>query len=75
MNVNDFEEHVDKTILDRGYDYYNDGNIVEFYKKGNSEYVFFIEGSEKYRVDIKIDEGGDMLYSNAFIIYCHCDSA
>lgn len=67
MNVNDFEEHVGKTILDRGYDYYKDGNIVEFYKKRNSEYVFLIEGSEKYRVDVKIDEGGDILYSN-----CDC---
>jgi uncharacterized Zn finger protein len=67
MNINDFEEHIGKTILDRGYDYYNNGNIVELHKKGNSEYVFIVEGSEKYRVDIKVDEGGDILYSN-----CDC---
>lgn len=67
MNINDFGEHVGKTILDRGYDYYDNGNIVEFHKKGNSEYVFLIEGSERYRVDIKIDEHGEILYSN-----CDC---
>ncbi|PRR85880.1 SWIM zinc finger family protein [Clostridium luticellarii] len=67
MNINDFEKHIGKTILGRGYDYYNNGNIVEFHKNGNSEYVFLVEGSEKYRVDIKIDEGGDILYSN-----CDC---
>jgi hypothetical protein len=67
VNINDFEKYISKTILDRGYDYYNNGNIVEFRKKGNSEYVFIIEGSEKYRVDIKIDESGEILYSN-----CDC---
>ncbi|WP_416044584.1 SWIM zinc finger family protein [Clostridium tyrobutyricum] len=67
MNINNFQNNVDRKILDRGYDYYIDENIVEFYKKYNNEYVFLIEGSDKYRVDIKIDKDGEILYSN-----CDC---
>ncbi|MBV4437245.1 SWIM zinc finger family protein [Clostridium tyrobutyricum] len=67
MNINNFQNNVDRKILDRGYDYYIDENIVEFYKKHNNEYVFLIEGSDKYRVDIKIDKDGEILYSN-----CDC---
>jgi len=35
-----FENHINKTILDRGYDYYNEGNIIETYNQGDNEYIF-----------------------------------
>lgn len=67
MNINNFEKHINKTILDRGYDYYNEGNIVEIYNQGDNEYIFQVQGSEDYQVTVKIDENGEILYSN-----CDC---
>lgn len=66
MNINDFKSHVDKTILNRGYDYYIEGNIVESYKNKDNEYIFVIEGNEEYEVVVKIDDNGEIIYS-------HCD--
>jgi uncharacterized Zn finger protein len=67
MNINNFKNHVDGVILDRGHDYYIDGKIVDSYKQGNNEYVFSIEGREYYEVIVKIDEHGEILSS-----YCDC---
>lgn len=67
MNINNFEKHIDKRILERGYDYYNDGNIVEVYKQTENEYIFDIEGSEEYEVIIKINNNGEIIGSN-----CDC---
>ncbi len=67
MNVNNFENHINKTILDRGYIYYMDGNILETTKQGDNEYIFLVEGSEDYQVVINIDEQGEIIYSE-----CDC---
>ncbi len=67
MNINNFENHVNKTILDRGYEYYTEGNIVETYNQGDNEYIFQVQGSEDYEVVVKIDKNGEILYSN-----CDC---
>ena len=67
MNINNFENHINKTIVDRGYDYYNAGNIIETYIQEENEYVFQVQGSEGYEVIVKIDENGEILYST-----CDC---
>lgn len=67
MNINNFENHVSKTILDRGYNYYIDGSIVETYNRGDNEYVFQVQGSEDYEVVVKIDNQGEIIYSE-----CDC---
>ena len=36
MNINNFNEIVDKKILNRGYDYYLDGAVDILYKPGAS---------------------------------------
>lgn len=38
MKLNDFEKHIDETILDRGYDYYDEGRISEIIKQGDRDY-------------------------------------
>ncbi|MBS4200542.1 hypothetical protein KHA93_12965 [Bacillus sp. FJAT-49732] len=67
MNLNNFTAQINKTILDRGYDYYLEGNIIETYTHGNDEYVFIVEGSDDYEVVIKLEEDGEIIYSN-----CDC---
>lgn len=67
MNISNFENHINKTILDRGYDYYIEGNIIDTYCQDDNIYVFEVEGSEDYEVVVKIDENGEILYSE-----CDC---
>ncbi|WP_251862358.1 hypothetical protein [Clostridium sp. Marseille-Q2269] len=67
MNINDFQRHINNIILDRGYFYYIDGNIMDIYNHGDNEYVFEVQGSEDYQVTVKIDEKGEILYSS-----CDC---
>jgi hypothetical protein len=50
MNINNFESYINKTIFDRGYNYYLEGHVVEFYQQGENEYFFHIEGSYDYEV-------------------------
>ncbi|WP_232697498.1 SWIM zinc finger family protein [Brevibacillus daliensis] len=67
MNINNFSDHTNKTIFDRGYDYYMEGNIVEVNKHEDNLFTFVVQGSEKYEVVVKIDEAGKILYTN-----CEC---
>jgi uncharacterized Zn finger protein len=67
MNINNFEGKINKTILDRGYSYYIDGNVVEAYEQGENNYFFRIEGSDHYEVVVETGENGDILYSE-----CDC---
>ena len=67
MNINNFESHINKTILDRGYDYNNEGNIIETYNQRDNEYIFQVQGSEGYEVVVQIDNKGEILNSQ-----CDC---
>jgi len=67
MNINNFQNYINKTILDRGYDYYIEGNIVETYHQGDNEYILQVQGSEDYEVVVKIDDQGEIIYSE-----CDC---
>ncbi|MEW8995294.1 SWIM zinc finger domain-containing protein [Clostridium sp.] len=67
MNINNFEKSIDKKILDRGYDYYNEGNIAEVYSQGDNEYIFKVQGKYDYEVVVNINDNGEILYSD-----CDC---
>lgn len=67
MNINDFKECIDGTILKRGYNYYTEGNVDDEYSKTANEYVFQVQGSENYEVTIKLDNEEEIIYS-----YCDC---
>ncbi|WP_291579603.1 SWIM zinc finger family protein [Clostridium sp. UBA6640] len=67
MNINNFENYIDKKILDRGYGYYCEGNITDVYKEGDNEYTFQVQGSEDYEIRVEINNHGEILYSD-----CNC---
>jgi len=67
MNVNNFENHINGTILDRGYDYYTDGNVIEIYNQGDNRYILKVRGSEVYEVIVKMDDQGEIFDSD-----CDC---
>ena len=67
MNLDDFEEYVDKKILNRGYDYYIEDNIYDCYKESDSTYIFAVHGSDDYEVVIESKDGYEIDSS-----YCDC---
>ncbi|MGI1690030.1 SWIM zinc finger family protein [Thermoanaerobacter uzonensis] len=67
MTIYDFEDYIDEIILDRGYDYYVGGNIIDIYNPGKNEYIFKIQGNDDYEVIVKLDDNGEILYSE-----CNC---
>lgn len=67
MNINNFKEYIDKTILKRGYDYYTDGNILDTCNEGDNTYTFEVQGSEDYQVVVQLDDNGEIIYSE-----CNC---
>jgi hypothetical protein len=67
MNIHDFERHIDKTILERGYGYYIDGNVTRASKQSDNTFLFHVEGSEDYEVLVETAIDGQILHSQ-----CDC---
>lgn len=67
MNIYNFENQIADIILSRGYDYYQNGLIVDIHRQGENEYIFTVEGSDDYEVVVKINESGEIVHS-----YCDC---
>jgi uncharacterized Zn finger protein len=49
-------EAIPDRILERGFDYYENGNVLELEEIGQGEYTAVVEGMELYTVYIKIVE-------------------
>lgn len=69
MNLQNFENHIDQTILDRGHEYYLDGLVMALGLQ-NDEYCFQVVGTDEYKVGVTLNEGGDISSS-----YCDCPYA
>lgn len=67
MNINNFEDYINDVILARGYDYYLEGAISDTEILEDNEYIFQVEGTDDYEVNVKIDDSGEILYSS-----CDC---
>jgi len=57
MNFPAFEVEIERKILDRGFDYYENKNVIEVENLGNGEFSALVEGSEDYEVFVQISEG------------------
>lgn len=67
MTIRDFEESIDRVILGRGYDYYEEGHINDMYQEADGTYIFEVEGTEDYQVGVRINDNESIIYS-----YCNC---
>lgn len=61
-----WEDLFDDVILDRGYGYYENGNVKHVYQTDNG-YTAIVRGRDMYRVSIDVDSNGDIIDS-----YCTC---
>jgi uncharacterized Zn finger protein len=56
LNFADFEADIPDQILERGFDYYQNGQVEEVEKVGENEFSALVMGSEEYEVYVKIEK-------------------
>jgi len=52
--LNEFEQHIDETILKRGLAYFKGEAITDFSETATGEYEAIVSGSEEYTIQLKI---------------------
>ena len=67
MNLDDFERYIERKILDRGYDYYIEGNICGCHEEKPGIFTFDVAGSCDYEVSIELIDNYEIKSS-----YCDC---
>lgn len=67
MNLLNFERHIDKKIVDRGYDYYENHYVTLVEKTGKNVYEAEVAGSELYTVEVELSDQGAIVDSR-----CDC---
>lgn len=55
LTLDNFEEEIPKKIIDRGFDYYADGNIQNIEQLDKGEFAAAVSGSVEYNVFVKIN--------------------
>lgn len=66
MNLNNFEIEVEEKIVERGIDYYQNGDVKKLEKVSANEFSAIVFGSRKYSVFVKIN--GDAIIEHE----CDC---
>lgn len=61
MTINDFEQHIDTTILERGFSYYENDYVEEVEQVDRGEFSAMVQGSDEYDVYIKLDRKGSLM--------------
>lgn len=54
---NEFEQHIDETILKRGLSYFKNGHVNEPEEISHGEYEAIVEGTEDYTVQLTLKNG------------------
>ena len=57
IQLNEFEQHIDETILKRGLQYFKNGHVTQVDEITGGEYEAEVEGSEIYTVHFEIKKG------------------
>ncbi len=56
MNLKNFEQIVEPDICNRGFQYYEDGRVIEVEQVGKSEFVASIRGADRYAITVKLND-------------------
>lgn len=57
LDLENFEQQIDETILDRGYRYFKKGKVAELTEVGPGRYEATVTGTEDYTVELRIKNG------------------
>jgi len=55
MNLNDFEQHIEPTVLKRGRSYYKSGAVVSLAEVDGGVFQAEVQGSETYTVSVELE--------------------
>jgi len=58
----DFSERIDPIIFSRGYDYWEQGRVVELEPTGEETWFARVEGTESYLVNLGLEDDGSVFY-------------
>ena len=61
MNLDNFESYIDKKILARGYDYYENDYVTSVEETGDNVYEAKVEGTELYTVEVELDDKANIV--------------
>lgn len=67
MNLNNFESYIDKKILGRGYDYYENGYVNSVKETNENQFEAEVQGTDFYTVQIELDVKHNIIYTD-----CDC---
>ncbi len=57
MTLHDFETHIERKILDRGFDYYEQDQVIRVEQFEKGEFSAKVRGSEQYGVYLQLGPG------------------
>lgn len=67
MNLNNFEMYMDKVIVERGKDYFDQGHVEKIEETHENHFTAYIAGTDNYTVEVVINDEADIINS-----YCDC---
>lgn len=67
MNLNDFENYIEKKIIERGRDYYINGYVLSLEEVDENVFEAEVEGTEFYNVEVELDDKLDIVDT-----FCDC---
>ena len=71
MNLNNFEDHIDSVILERGFNYYQENCVLSLEMTVDNKYNAIVEGTELYRVLVELDNQDEVIYTVCDCPYVH----
>lgn len=57
LTIQNFEKNVGATLVQRGKQYYNNGNVLNIENQGDNTWIAEVEGSETYSVEVNLKSG------------------
>ena len=61
MNLHNFENNIEKKILARGYDYYENNYVTSVEETEENVFEAEVEGTELYTVEVELDDQANII--------------
>lgn len=68
MNLNNFESYIDKKILGRGYEYYENNRVASVEEVEDNIFEAEVEGTDLYVVEVELDDEGNIIFTALLIL-------
>lgn len=69
LTIHNFESQLDRAILKRGKQYYDEGNVTSIEEAGEGIWTAEVEGSDLYEVEVILSKGGKVSEASCDCLY------